>query len=205
MVPLAQVRSLLVGQAEAGQESSLQVDPRSLGVLGETFLHHILVLHLGERHQGPPDRTCQAQQDLVGKAHLGTAPVELQVWRETVQERGMAWVHHLVGIDLAWKETVLVHQGWGGTVQEHLDLEGIHLGQLGLQGIGPGLRGTGLGLRDTDPGLRGTGPGLLGREEKSQGQTAQSEESQQVLLGGQCLLRMGTEGHLGPHQASQDW
>lgn len=166
----------------------------------------------------------------MGKAHLDTGPVALQVWRETVQEQGIAWVPHLVGTDLAWKETVLELQGWKetvqvpqglrGTVQVHPDLEGIQLGQLGLQGTGagpqgtePGLQGTGegiqgtgaglqgigLGLQGTGPGLQGTGLGLLGQE-----QMAQSGESQKGQMGGQCLLRMGTEGHQGLHQASRD-
>lgn len=172
MVPWALDRSLLVGQVEEG--SPLRVYPRTLVELGETFLLHILGLHLVERHQG---RTCQAQMDLVGKAHLDMGPVEPQVGKGTVQERGMAWVPHLVGTDLASRETVLELQGWRGTVQVRPDLEGI---RPDLEGIHPG-----------QPGLQETGPGLLGRVERNQGQMARSGESQKGLLVGQGLLRMG--------------
>lgn len=185
MVPWALDRSLLVGQVEEG--SPLRVDPRTLVVLGETFLLHILGLHLVERHQGLLGRTCQAQMDLVGKAHLGMGPVEPRVGKGTVQEQGMAWVPHLVGTDLAsretvlelqgWREIVLELQGWGGTVQVRLVLEGI---RLVLEGILPGQLG-----------LQGTVPGLLGRVERNQGQMAQSGGSQKGLLVGQGLLRMG--------------
>lgn len=180
MVPWVLDHSLLVGQV--GEGTPLRVDPRILLVLEETYLLHILGFHLVERHQGLLGRTCQAQMVLVGKARLDTGPVEPQVGRGTVQELGMARVPHLVGTDLASRGTVLELQGWRGTVQVRLVLEGIH---LGLQG------------------LRETGPGRLGRVERDLGQTAQSEGSQ-VLLVGQGLLRMGNEGHQGPHQASQD-
>lgn len=181
MVPWALDRSLLVGQVEEG--SPLRVDPRTLVVLGEIFLLHILGLHRVERHQGLLGRTCQAQMDLVGKAHLDMDPVEPQVGKGTVQEQGMARVLHLVGTDLALRETVLELQGWRGTVQVRPDLEGIRRGQRGLQE---------------------TGPGLLGRVERNQGQMAQSGGSRKGLLVGQGLLRMGNWGHQGPNQAIQD-
>lgn len=168
MVPWALDHSLLVGQVEEG--SPLRVDPKTLVVLEETFLLHILGLHLVEKHQGHLGRTCQAQMDLVGKAHLDMGPVEPQVGKGTVQEQGMARVPHLVGTDLALRETVLELQGWGGTVQVRPVLEGIRPGQRELQE---------------------TGPGLLGRVERNQGQMARSVESQKGLLVGQGLLRMG--------------
>ncbi len=131
--------------------------------------------------------------DQLGKACLDMGPVEPQVGKGTVQERGMSWVPHRVGTDLAsrgtvpelqgWRGTVPELQGWRGTVQVRLVLEGIHLGQQGI---------------------RETGPGLLGWVERDLGQTAQSEETQ-VLLVEQGLLRVGNEGHQGPHQASQDY
>lgn len=122
--------------------------------------------------------------DLVGKAHLDMGPVEPQVGKGTVQEQGMAWVPHLVGTDLASRETVLELQGWKGTVQVHPDLECI---RPDLEGIRPDLEG----IRQGQLGLQETGPGLLGRVERNQVQMARSGESQKGLLVGQGLLRMG--------------